>query len=297
MVASLLILGGIGMQAYNIATYWSFLRKSKKDILSVGDSSDNRCSYAAFFLLIFFLVGYVFVAVRGGDSLPIGSIFFFGALFCTLMIRLVIRLTSTIKRRGVDIVQTLIKVIEERDPNLNGHSLYVRNLSMVIWRYLPNDLQSQINQLDLEYAALLHDVGKLGIPESILNKPGKLSDSEWQVMREHPNKGVNILDELHSLGGILPWIRYHHERIDGKGYYGIPGDEVPLGARIIAVADTYSAITMERSYKPAMTYEEAIAILKDVAGKQLDARLVKVLCSIPRKELGACVPENIEVIS
>ena len=149
--------------------------------------------------------------------------------------------------------------------------------------------------MSLEFAALMHDIGKLGIPEKILNKPAKLTEEEWEIMRNHPKLGSEILLPLESLKEILPWIREHHERIDGKGYYGVPGDEIPYPAKLIAVADTYSAITMRRSYKPPLSYEDAERIMKEAAGTQLDYDLVELLFSIPREKLEACVPENVEV--
>ena len=141
----------------------------------------------------------------------------------------------------------------------------------------------------------MHDVGKLGIPESILNKPGPLDTEEWKIMKDHPRMSCKILEPLVSLHEILPWIEYHHERIDGKGYYGIKNEDIPLAAKIIAVADTYSAITMRRSYKPPRTYEEAVDIMRVVSGTQLDASLVEIFLKIPKKQLQACVPEGIEV--
>lgn len=290
----LLLTGGIVLQAMNVNVYASFLRRSSRDVLSSGSIRDARLSYAALILLLFFLAGYVLVTFSGRATLIIGAIFFFGAVFCTIMIHLITQLTFTVKHRSIDIVKTLVKVIEERDPNLNGHSLFVQNVSMCIWRHLPDDMKRKINETDLDYAALLHDIGKMGIPESVLNKPGKLNDAEWELMRQHPRKGVEILHELQSFETILPWIEYHHERMDGKGYYGLPGDQIPLESRIIAVADTYSAIMMHRSYKPARTYEEAIAIMKDVSGTQLDQNIVNLFCRIPKAELEKCAPKNVE---
>ncbi|MBR3635698.1 MAG: HD domain-containing protein, partial [Lachnospiraceae bacterium] len=147
----------------------------------------------------------------------------------------------------------------------------------------------------LEFAALMHDVGKLGIPEKILNKPAKLSDEEWDIMKTHPKLGVNILKPLGSFSEILPWIEYHHERLSGKGYYGIPDSQIPYAAKIIAVADTYAAITMRRSYKPPRAHEEAIKIMKEVSGEQLDQDLVEIFCNIPKIDLLEAVPETVEV--
>ena len=90
-------------------------------------------------------------------------------------------------------------------------------------------------------------------------------------------------------------MEYHHERIDGKGYYGLSADEIPYAAKIIAVADTYCAITMRRSYKPPRSYEEAVEVMKEVAGTQLDPEIVEVFCTIPKETLLACVPEGVEV--
>jgi len=166
---------------------------------------------------------------------------------------------------------------------------------MEIFERIPSDKRKGLNRVSLEYAALMHDVGKLGIPENILNKPGALDDEEWKIMRNHPRLSREILNPLKSMREILPWIEYHHERVDGKGYYGIKNDDIPYPAKIIAVADTYSAITMRRSYKPPRTYEEAVQIMKDAAGTQLDAELVEVFLTIPRERLLSCVPEGVEV--
>ena len=156
-------------------------------------------------------------------------------------------------------------------------------------------MKAGISPVSFEYAALLHDVGKLGVPESILNKPGSLDKNEWQIMRKHPRIAMRLLKSLPSFEEIKDWILYHHERMDGEGYYGIPGPEIPLAARIISVCDTYSAITMKRSYKYSRSYEDALVIMSEVSGTQLDPELVKVFCSIPKEEIIACTPEVIEL--
>jgi len=157
-----------------------------------------------------------------------------------------------------------------------------------------NSLKKEINPVSLEYASLLHDVGKLGVPEAILNKPGKLTDEEWKIMYSHPETGIKILKPLKTFSRISDWILYHHERIDGKGYYKIPDEKIPLAARIIAIADTYSAITMRRSYKEPRTHADAMRIIQEVAGKQLDADLVKIFMTIPEEELKKCIPEQVK---
>ena len=100
-----------------------------------------------------------------------------------------------------------------------------------------------------------------------------------------------MLSPIKSFETIIPWIRYHHERIDGGGYYGLKGQEIPLESRIICVADSYSAITMKRAYKEARSYDEAVAILRDNSGSQFDTQIVDIFLSIPQKEVEACVPK------
>jgi HD-GYP domain-containing protein (c-di-GMP phosphodiesterase class II) len=130
----------------------------------------------------------------------------------------------------------------------------------------------------LQWASILHDVGKIGVPEKILNKTGRLDDEEYRIIKEHPVKGFNILRPLEQLSNALPGILHHHERYDGTGYpKGLKGEEIPFQARIIAVADTFDAMTSERAYRPAKSPEEAMAIIENVAGAQLDPYLVSVL--------------------
>ena len=289
-----IIIAAIVIMIINIRMYYLYIRNSK-DVLSSGKLSDKIWKTAGFHLLLFFLAGYIAIAIFGKADILTAFILFGGSLFVSIMINLLFRLVNTVKERSIDVAEVLVEVIEARDPNLNGHSRYVQNLTMLFIKYIPAEMKKGISEVSLEYAALLHDVGKLGVPESVLNKTEKLNDNDWELIRHHPQKGVEILRPLKSFEHILPWIEYHHERIDGKGYYGLSGEEIPFAARIIAVCDTYSAITMRRAYKPAKTHEDAIRIMKEVAGTQLDAELVKIFCTIPKEELEKCIPEYVEV--
>jgi len=289
-----MIIVGILQMIVNNIKYRECLR-SMRDVLTSGGNRLKFWKNMAMALLIFFFLGYVFVAVLGHPDLMIASILFGGSIFVAIMITLILRGIGTVKERSIDVAEVLFGVIDARDPNLNGHSRHVQNLTMLLFEYIPYSKKRDISEVSLEYAALMHDVGKLGVPENILNKPAKLDDSEWDIMKKHPSIGVQILEPLSSFKHIMPWIMYHHERIDGKGYYGLKGDEIPLASRIIAVADTYSAITMRRSYKSPHTHEEAIKMMKEAAGTQLDEELVEIFAQIPKEKVMKCTAKMLDI--
>jgi putative nucleotidyltransferase with HDIG domain len=131
-------------------------------------------------------------------------------------------------------------------------------------------------------AGLLHDVGKIGVPDSILNKPSKLTDEEFEVIKQHPTLGKNILEHMSSIKDVLEYVEYHQERFDGKGYpEGLKGEEIPLGARIVSVADAFHAMTSSRPYrKTPLTLEQAIVELRENSGTQFDPIIVDVFVSM-----------------
>ena len=129
---------------------------------------------------------------------------------------------------------------------------------------------------NLHIASLLHDIGKIGTPERILNKSSELTIGERKVIQEHPLTGVTILQSIKELGEAIPGIKYHHERYDGKGYpEGLKGKEIPLVASIISVADTFDAMTTDRPYRKALSKEQAVAELKRCSGAQFDPEIIK----------------------
>ena len=287
-----MIAAGILIMVTNIYRYIRFMQ-NMRDAFPKGKNRSWMWKTVGLLLLVFFLMGYIAVAAFGAPDLMVAGILFGGSIFVAIVLTIMFDLIESIKDNCLSVTEVLIGVIEARDPNLNGHSRFVQNLTMLFYDYLPTAIRKEINQMSLEYAALMHDVGKLGIPEKILNKPGKLTDEEWKIMKQHPELGVKFLEPLHSFSSIRPWIKYHHERIDGKGYYGLSEQEIPLPAKVIAVADTYSAIVMRRAYKEPKTHETAINILHDIAGTQLDTHLVDIFCQIPKEKLLACVPPSL----
>lgn len=175
-------------------------------------------------------------------------------------------------------VTALIESIDAKDPYTRGHSDRVNSFSIAIGEAMG---LSEHSLKTLYWASHLHDLGKIGVPDVILTKKGKLTDEEFTVIKMHPDRGYNILKDIKYLKESLPGIRHHHERYDGTGYpQGLKGKEIPLHARIIAVADTYDAMTSTRSYRAARSQEETIEEIKRVAGTQLDKRVVQTWIQI-----------------
>ena len=143
--------------------------------------------------------------------------------------------------------------------------------------------QEDIN--NLQYAAMLHDLGKIGIPDKILHKKGKLSQAEYQKIKSHPLIGAEIVRDIHFLKDVVPMIMYHHERFDGFGYSaGLRGKEIPLGARIIAIADVYQALVSDRPYRKAYSKKDALQIIQEGAGTQFDPNIVEAFLKIIQEE-------------
>lgn len=181
----------------------------------------------------------------------------------------------------VDTVTSLAFAIDAKDHYTQGHSQKVSAYAVMIAQALGLH-QKEIEEIRL--AALLHDVGKVGIPETILNKSGPLDASEWETMKTHTDLGDKILEPLQAMGRIREMIRHHHEFFDGTGYPDhLEGERIPRGARVIAIADAYDTITSERTYKKARTPEDAFAELERCAATQFDPKMVRVFVDSMRR--------------
>ena len=188
-----------------------------------------------------------------------------------------------LERFVINMVKSLVYAIEAKDDYTRGHSERVCRYSLLMADQMGF---SEERKKILQWASILHDSGKIGIPESILNKPWRLEDEEYRIVKNHPQKGHTILEPLEQLASSLPGMLHHHERYDGKGYPGgLKGKEIPLEARIIAVADTFDAITSNRAYRPGKSPTEALEEMERVAGSQLDPELVQVFKEVMRKDL------------
>lgn len=181
-------------------------------------------------------------------------------------------LYAELKEAFYETAAALANTLDKRDPYTGGHTQRVTRYAEVIGRRLG---LSEEEMEHLRLSAALHDIGKIGVPDAVLLKPGRLSDAEYAVMCEHPACAGEILAHVHQLGPVMPGVVGHHERYDGKGYpRGAAGEEIPVQARIIAVADTFDAMTTDRPYRARLSDEAASAELRAGAGTQFDPAVV-----------------------
>ena len=173
------------------------------------------------------------------------------------------------------IVKGVIATLELKDPYTRGHSERVAEYAMSLAKATGKFKESDLN--NFYYACLLHDIGKVHIPDTILAKSGKLEDEEYEIVKTHPVAGAKAIEDVEGIGDNIAVVYHHHERWDGKGYPdGLVGEETPLVARITTIADAFDAMTSTRSYRPALPFEEAYKRILDGKGSQFDPELVEV---------------------
>jgi len=183
------------------------------------------------------------------------------------------RLYQELEEMFFQTADSLADAIEKRDPYTGGHTQRVTLYSQAIAKYLPLE---PLERKWLKITSVLHDIGKIGIEDYILKKPERLSPQEFEVIKCHSEIGAKIVEHIRQLKEIIPGVRYHHEQVNGKGYPdGLMGEDIPSLARIIAVADTYDAMTTDRPYRKAMGKEAAVEELKRCSGTQLDKEVVE----------------------
>lgn len=208
-----------------------------------------------------------------GDMLMLESLLSFGGQLISNS-----EIHERLRRMSLESTRALVAAIDKKDHYTSGHSERVGYWARLVAERLgcsPTECQL------VEMAGLLHDVGKIGVPETILCKPTRLTTREFEVIRQHPAMGYEILKPIASFGGVLDGVLYHHENPDGSGYpLGLRGEEIPLIARIIHVVDVFDALTSTRSYRAAFTTEEAAEIIRKEAGTKLDAGVVAVFLEL-----------------
>jgi len=193
------------------------------------------------------------------------------------------------KERALSIIYALAATVDAKDHYTYGHSKKVSQYAVAIAEAL-NLSPDKVSTV--RAAGLLHDIGKIAVPDQILNKAGPLTEEEFEPIRAHPELGMEILKHVIDLVNCLPAILHHHEQFDGSGYpRGLKGDDIPLEARILAIADVYDAITSIRPYRNQLTSQEALTELRRCAGTQFDPELVKIFC----QAIEPLLPKQLEI--
>ena len=176
----------------------------------------------------------------------------------------------------------LARAIDAKSKWTAGHSEGVTKLALKIGRVLGLTQEELDN---LHRAGLLHDIGKIGIPPEVIDKPGNLTDEEYQIMREHPGIGERILEPIEAYAEIIPMVRQHHEWFNGKGYPdGLSGEAITLGGRILALADVFDALVSDRPYRPGILLEHIFEIIKEKEGTTFDPKVVKAFFEVVAQE-------------
>ena len=260
------------------------------------DSYIKSCFFNLVMLALFFICYIVFDVLIFFAYIPKETGFLVACILFSVSILIYVntsmqaKMHLVVNKAHLETIKCLVSSVEARDMYTKGHSEHVSNLVSLIYCNLPKAYKKKLNFTNLRTAGLLHDIGKIGVPENILNKNAALTPLEWTYIEKHPLIGKKILSASEHLNEISDWIYYHHERIDGNGYYKIKDIDIPIAARIIAIADTYSALVTARPYRCAMEHESAITILKEASGTQLDAYLVGIFCYIDELKIAKCNP-------
>jgi HD-GYP domain-containing protein (c-di-GMP phosphodiesterase class II) len=196
-----------------------------------------------------------------------------------------LRRSQELKDSYLATVQALAAAVEAKDGCTGGHIHRVHGLGLKLAEVVIPD---QVRDAQLSFGFLLHDIGKLAVPDAVLNKPGPLTDDEWTLMRRHPEQGAKILARVRFLDRALDVVLHHHERWDGSGYPSkLRAQEIPLWARIFAIADTVDAVTSSRPYRKARSFDVAIEEIRAGAGTQFDPDCVSAFLEIDRNEVEA----------
>jgi len=212
-------------------------------------------------------------------------LFFMDGFFVYTIIFLLKNLSTSLNSFYIQTIRSLTRAVKLRDKYTSNHSEHVANLVKAIFDDLPSELKKNMSKTELVEAALLHDIGKIITPLTILNKKSELSVEEYEQIKKHVPDGIYILEPFEVFHKIIPWVKYHHERIDGQGYYKLEKNKIPLESKIIAVADTYSALTTSRIYQRKRSHREAVEVLKEVSGTQLDSGIVEILIKIENEKM------------
>ena len=200
------------------------------------------------------------------------------------------------KLEADNIIKMMLKTLKIKDEYTYGHSIRVAYFSVVTG----NEMRLSADEMyNLELAALFHDLGKIGVPNQVLNKPSRLEEDEFLVMKKHPEMSSTILEDIPLFKDIALYAKHHHERYDGRGYPSkLKGEDIPLASRIILIADTFDAMTSTRPYRKGLPYQVAYDELKEFSGSQFDPNVVEhFINAMKREELTNAETFNLSLIS
>lgn len=225
-------------------------------------------------LIVFQPLGLLLARVYTAQGIQAVALF----IIPLLVARYSFQLYTKMRKAYLETILTLTASLDAKDPSTLGHSERVSNYAVEIGR----KMRLEYHEIELlRYVGMLHDVGKIGIRDAILKKPGIFTEAEYEEMKRHPIIGAQILSNVRLLGGAASWVRYHHERFDGFGFPdNLKGEEIPLGARIIAVADSLDAMTSLRLYKSPLSWDEAIREMARCRGTQFDPQVIDALLQV-----------------
>lgn len=287
----LLIIFGIIFIFLGLLNYFKILHELNIVYRSIQIPNKKYIGPFIFIIIILFLILYVlylayivFVQTEYNYFIVFTSLLLFlGGIFVYIILLLLKKVASSLENFHLHMIRSFIRFVAIRDKYTSRHSVHVADLVKILWEHLPLKFKNKTSKDDLIQAALLHDLGKIMIPLSILNKKGPLSQKEYKEIKKHATNSTIVLKDFESFQKIIPWIKNHHERLDGKGYNGLKEHEIPLESKIIAVADTYSALTTNRVYQKKISHEEAIIILQEASGTQLDKEIVDSFINISKE--------------
>ncbi|MDL2238325.1 HD domain-containing protein [Christensenellaceae bacterium OttesenSCG-928-K19] len=289
LFATIPMLIGAVIMVLTIRKYHSFVKYFIEETYEKRHSG-NATEKAALTLLYLFLAGFVVgiadTLIRGVEPMYffIAIIFLLGALFVFFSVRTQMAMAKRLREKTLETMKAFVNAIDMKDAYTKGHSEHVYRLVDLLYESLDSRAKNLINKAKLLDAAMLHDIGKISIKDEILNKTGKLDNHEWEEIKTHPFNGKKMLEDS-CYKEIGDWVLYHHERMDGHGYYGLEAKKIPIESKLIAIADTYSALCTDRVYRKKMTHEQAAEIMMEAAGTQLDSSLVKIFLSIDKESL------------
>jgi putative nucleotidyltransferase with HDIG domain len=269
------LLSAVGIQSIALLLASLFINTvTVSTILALtGDRSIRDAWKASVPAFSYSIIAWPVAILLGWAYVSMGPIWALGLSIPLLGIRQLYATTVQLRRSNTELLELMVKAIEARDPYTSGHSRRVSQLSTIVARAIG------LNEREVErvrVAGLLHDVGKIHEDYApILRKPGKLTAEEWELMKTHPVRGAELVATMSHLGDLVPPIRHHHERWDGRGYpAGLAGDAIPLEARVITIADTIDALTSDRPYRAGLNEAEVRAEFIRCRGSQFDPEII-----------------------